>query len=714
MTRVTEQTLPAHPPIAARKPHTRTHHGESVEDDYEWLRDKTDPEVIAHLEAENAYTEGVTAHLGNLRAKIFAEIKSHTQENDLSVPVRHGQWWYYTRTVEGEQYPLYARIAVASSPDRPMPEPGQVPPCEEVLLDVNHEAAGQEFFSLGAFDVSPSGDVLAYAVDNAGDERFDVRVKDLRTGEVLDSAVTGVGYGLAWSLGEDYLFYTRVDEAWRPHQVWRHAVGGSADEDVLVHAEADERFWMGLATSRDDRFVVIGLASKNSSEYWMLDASSPMAKFSVIAPREDGVEYDVELAGERLWIVHNRAHRDFELAWAPIGSQSAQDWRTVIEGQDGVRIAGVDAFADHLAVSLRRGGLAQVDIVALDDQQRPVEGAGGPIAVDEEIYTIDVGTNPEYASTVLQVCVESMVTPGSIYDVDLASGELTLVKQKVVPGGYDPQDYRQHRLWATAADGTHIPISVVARADVTPDGSAAGLLYGYGAYEICIDPSFSPARLSYLDRGLVYAVAHVRGGGEMGRGWYEDGRMEHKENSFSDFIDCADHLVASGWVASDRLAAEGGSAGGLLIGAALNRAPDRFRVVHAAVPFVDALTTILDPSLPLTVVEWEEWGDPLHDPQVYTRMRGYTPYENIAATAYPTILATTGLNDTRVYFVEPAKWVARLRETSLNAASQRPIMLKTEMVAGHGGKTGRYDAWRDAAFEMAVMLDELGATGVHS
>ncbi|MGC1208087.1 MAG: S9 family peptidase, partial [Ornithinimicrobium sp.] len=674
---MTDQTSPAHPPIAARKPHTRTHHGEAVEDDYEWLRDKTDPEVIAHLEAENAYTERVTGHLGDLRAEIFAEIKSHTQESDLSVPVRHGQWWYYTRTVEGQQYPLYARIAVASSPERPMPEPGEVPPFEEVLLDANLEAAGQEFFSLGAFDVSPSGNVLAYAVDNAGDERFDVRVKDLHTGEVIDGAVTGVGYGLAWSLGEDYLFYTRVDEAWRPHQVWRHWVGGAADDDVLVHSEEDERFWMGLSTSRDDRFLVIGLASKNSSEYWMLDASTPKAPFSVIAPREDGVEYDVELAGERLWIVHNRTHRDFELAWAPIGSPSAPDWQTVIEGRDGVRIAGVDAFAGHLAVSVRREGLAQVDILALDDQHQPVEGAGGPIEVDEEIYTIDVGANPEYVSTVLQVRIESMVTPGSIYDVDVATGELTLIKQKVVPGGYDPQEYLQHRLWARAADGTQIPISVVARAEVAPDGSAAGLLYGYGAYEICIDPWFSPARLSYLDRGLVYAVAHVRGGGELGRGWYEDGRMAQKENTFSDFIACADHLVESGWVAADRLAAEGGSAGGLLIGAALNRAPDRFRVVHAAVPFVDALTTTLDPTLPLTVVEWEEWGDPLHDEQVYRRMRGYTPYENIVATTYPTILATTGLNDTRVFFVEPAKWVARLREITPNAAAQRPIMLKT-------------------------------------
>ncbi|MGB3256673.1 MAG: S9 family peptidase [Ornithinimicrobium sp.] len=703
-----------HPPQAARKALTRTHHGDPVVDDYEWLRDKSDPEVIAHLEAENAYTESVTSHLADLRADIFGEIKSHTQESDLSVPVRHGRWWYYTRTVEGEQYPLYARVAVIASPERPVTAAGDVPTHEEVLLDANAEARGQEFFSLGAFDISPSGALLAYAVDNEGDERFDVRVKDLETGELIDEAVTGVGYGLAWSRAEDVLFYTRVDAAWRPHEVWRHQVGSTGEDDALVHAEADERFWMGLSTSRDDRFIVIGLASKNSSEYWMLDSSTPLEPFTVIAPREDNVEYDVEPAGDRLWIVHNRSHRDFELSWAPIGSTSAKHWRTVIAGQDGVRLAAVDAFETHLAVSLRRDGLTQVDILGLDAHQEPVEAQRFPVAVDEAIYTIEVGSNPEYASRDLQVRVESMVTPASIYDLDVRTAELSLVKRNVVPGGYEPDNYRQYRLWATASDGASIPISVVARADIEPDGTAAGLLYGYGAYEICIDPWFSPSRLSYLDRGLVYAVAHVRGGGEMGRGWYEDGRMERKENTFSDFITCADHLVDSGWVAGDRLAAEGGSAGGLLIGAALNLAPGRFRVIHAAVPFVDALTTILDPSLPLTVVEWEEWGDPLHDEQVYRRMRGYTPYENIASTTYPTVLATTGLNDTRVYFVEPAKWVAKLREVTTNDPSTRPIMLKTEMVAGHGGKTGRYDAWRDAAFEMAVILDELGADRVRA
>lgn len=708
MVGVTESHTPAVAPIADHKPSTRTHHGETVQDPYEWLRDKDDPAVIAHLEAENAYTASMTEHLQGLRSDIFDEIKSHTQESDLSVPVRHGDYWYYSRTITGEQYSVYARVAVQDWPQRPDVSPDQVPRGEQVLLDVNAEAAGEDFFSLGVFDVSPGGGFLAYAVDTTGDERFNVRIKDLTTGQIVDESVIEIGYGVAWSAAADYLFYTRVDEAWRPHEVWRHVVAGPTEDDVLVHAEADERYWMGLGTSRDDRFIVIGLGSKNTSEFWMLDAADPTGEFSVVAPRCEGVEYDVEFAGDRAWIVHNRDHRDFALSWAPLNSSSAEHWHTVVPGCDGIRVSGVDAFATHLALSIRRGGLTQVEIIGLNASGDPGVDSRMPIDVDEPLYTIEVGANPDYAATHVQVRVESMLTPACVYDVDAATGERTLLKRKAVPGGYDPSRYNQQRLWATASDGAQIPISMVYRSDICANGENAGLLYGYGAYEICIDPWFSAARLSYLDRGVVYAVAHVRGGGEMGRGWYEDGRMESKENTFTDFIACADHLVETGWVAAGRMAAEGGSAGGLLLGAALNLAPDRFVAAHAAVPFVDALTTVLDPSLPLTVVEWEEWGNPLHDAQVYRRMRGYTPYENITPVPYPAILATTGLNDTRVFFVEPAKWVARLREQTMNDSAQAPILLKTEMVAGHGGKTGRYNAWRDAAFEMAFILDHVG------
>ncbi|HKJ11936.1 MAG TPA: S9 family peptidase [Ornithinimicrobium sp.] len=700
------------PPQARRVESWRTHHGEAVPDPYEWMRDKSDPELLAHLEAENAHTEAMTAHLDGLRADIFAEISAHTQQSDQSVAVRRGAWWYYTRTVEGQQYPIFARIALAHTPQRPAPSSEYALAGEEILLDANVEAAGADFFSLGALEVSPAGSLLAYAVDQSGDERFDVRVLDISTGQRVEEAVRDTGYGLVWSWEGDYLFYTRVDDAWRPYQVWRHRVGGPAEEDVLVLEEPDERFWVGLGGSRDDRLVTVSLASKNTSEWWILPADAPTAAFRCVAAREEGVEYDLEPAAEGLWVVHNRTHPDFELAWAPPEATSAMDWHTVRSGAAGERVTGVDAFADHLAISVRRDGLAEVDILELSQGQPRAGAAAWPVSWDEPIRTIEVGANPEFDCDTLLVHVESMLTPPSVYEVDLSSGERTLLKQRPVPGGYDPAQYRQERLWATADDGTRIPISVVALADVASEGNAPGLLYGYGAYEICVDPGFSAARLSYLDRGVVYAVAHVRGGGELGRTWYEQGRMEHKENTFTDFVACADHLLASGWVAPGRLAAEGGSAGGLLMGAAVNIAPDRFRAVHAAVPFVDALNTILDPSLPLTVVEWEEWGDPLHDEQVYERMRRYTPYENVGSGEYPAILATTGLNDTRVYYVEPAKWVARLRERVSNDPRQRPLLLKTEMVAGHGGKTGRYDVWRDTAFEMAFLLDQIGAVAL--
>lgn len=699
------------PPIAERRDEPREHHGEVVTDPYSWLRDKTDPQVIAYLEAENDYTEAVTKDLGGLRQSVFDEISGRTQQTDLSVPVRDGQWWYYSRTVEGEQYSVQARIAVADSHERPTLDPLIVPDNEQVLLDGNVESAGQEFFALGAFDISPDHGLLAYAVDNTGDERFDLLIKDLTTGEIVDDTVTGIGAGVAWSLAGDYVFYTRVDDAWRPHQVWRHRLSSPAAEDVLVFNERDERYWMGIGSSRDDRYLMIGLGSKNTSEFWILDASTPTGEFQVVQTRSEGVEYDVELAGDQAWILHNRRCADFELAVADLGAQVSSQWETVIAGRDGVRLTGVDVFASYLAVSMRRQGLAHVHIVPRDEAGRADISRGWDVPVEEEVFTVDVGVNPDYHSPKLMVIMESMITPRSVFDVDVDSGQMALLKQHIVLGGYDPAEYQQHRVWATAPDGTRIPISLVARADVDLDGTAPGLLYGYGSYEISIDPWFSVSRLSYLDRGMVYAVAHVRGGGEMGRQWYEEGRMLHKKNSFSDFVACADHLIETGWVAPGRLAAEGRSAGGLLMGAILNLAPDRFRVVHAGVPFVDALTTVLDPSLPLTVVEWEEWGDPLHDPEVYKYMRAYSPYENIVAAQYPAILATTGLNDTRVYYTEPAKWVAKLRQTVSNGAD-RPIVLKTEMVAGHGGKTGRYDAWREAAFEIAFILDQVDAHDV--
>ena len=698
------------PVVTKHVEHVREHHGDRVIDPFEWLRDKDDPEVMAHLEAENAYAEARTSHLEPLRARIFDEIRSRTQETDLSVPAAYRGWWYYSRTFEGKQYAAQCRVRVVTGRGRPQLEPGAAPEGEQVLLDGNTEAEGHEFFSLGAFEVSPDGRRIAYAVDVEGDERFALRVKDIETGEVIDEAVTQVGYGAVWSLDGQYLFYTRVDESWRPYQVWRHEVGAAAQSDVLVFEEPDERFWMGIGSSRDDAWVIIHVGSKLTSEVLLLDASAPLGDPRVVAPRREGVEYDVEPAGDRLLIVHNANHPDFELAQAPLDATSHEQWSPLAETVLGERLLGVEAFSAHAVLSLRRNGLTELRVIPRDPSALSGFGPPNDLVFDEPLYSVGTGNNPEYETSALQVVFESLVTPKTISDYDLATGRYTLLKAQPVLGGYNPADYVQRREWATAADGTLVPISLVHRRDVTADGTAPGLIYGYGAYEICIDPYFSVARLSLMDRGFVYAIAHVPGGGEMGRQWYDAGKMEHKTNTFSDFVACADHLVSSGWVAADRLVAEGGSAGGLLMGAVANLAPTRFRAIHAAVPFVDALTTILDPSLPLTVPEWEEWGDPLHNADVYQYMKGYTPYENIGAVDYPAILATTSLNDTRVYFVEPAKWVARLRETVTSDPVARPILFKTEMVAGHGGKSGRYDAWKQYAWELAFLMDQVGVS----
>ncbi|WP_406830352.1 S9 family peptidase [Pedococcus sp. KACC 23699] len=699
------------PPRAEQRDTTREHHGDVVVDPYEWLRDKADPTVVAHLEAENAYAESVTAGLQPLRDEIFEEIRSRTQETDLSVPVASGPWWYYSRSYEGSQYAVECRAPRVEGSARPDPEVGATIEGEQVLLDGNLESKGHEFFALGALSISPDHRLLAYAVDTEGDERFALRVKDLGSGEVIDTAVQEVGYGCVFSFDGRHLFYTRVDETWRPHQTWRHEVGTPAEQDVLVHQEDDERFWMGLGSSRDDRWIMIGLGSKTTSEVRILDATDPLGEFRVVAPRREGVEYDVEPAADRLLIVHNADSVDSDLAWAPLDATSADQWNPLMRSADGERFQGVEAFDDVAVLALRKDGLTAVRVLDRDPDSPSGYGATHDLDFDEPVYSVGLGENPESATPSLQVVFESLVTPRTVFDYDLRTREYTLLKRQPVLGGYDPAQYEQRREWATAQDGTKVPISLVYPAGSVPDGSRPGLLTAYGSYEISSDPYFSVARLSLLQRGFVYAIAHVRGGGELGRAWYDQGKLTQKRATFTDFVACADHLVETGWVHPDRLAAEGGSAGGLLIGAAVNLAPERFRVVHAAVPFVDALTTILDPSLPLTVVEWEEWGNPLEDPEVYAYMKGYSPYENVSRAPYPAILATTSLNDTRVYFTEPAKWVARLREHTTSDPEQRPILLRTEMVAGHGGKSGRYDSWRQVAWEWAFLIDQVGAAG---
>jgi oligopeptidase B len=691
---------PAAPPVAKRIPVERTHHGDIVVDEYAWLANRDDPDTVAYLTAENAYTETQTSGQAALREAVFTEIKTRTKETDLSVPVRKGGYWYYTRTVEGLQYGIYCRRAVAPGEAAP-PSTGDGSPLpgEEVLLDGNAEAGDSEFFTLGTFDVSPDGHLLAYSVDLAGDERFTLHVKDLRTGEVLADEVRNVFYGSAWSRDASTLFYLTVDEAWRPHRVWRHTVGSPAAEDVIVLDEPDERFWVGVGLSRSEEYVIIDLHSKVTTEVHVIPASAPAQAPRVIAPRRQGVEYTVEHdpAGARFLVLHNDGAEDFALGWTP--ADRPGDWHPLIDHSPGTRLLGADAFAGHTVVSLRRDGMTGLRVL-------PADGEAFDITFPEPLYSVGLDSNPEYETGSIRFHYTSLVTPDSVYDYDLRSRETVLRKQKPVLGGFDPGAYEQHREWAEAPDGTRVPISLVCRRGTPRDGSAPAVIYGYGSYELSMDPWFSIPRLSLVDRGFVFAVAHVRGGGEMGRRWYEDGKLLLKKNTFDDFIACAEHLVKTGWTAPARLVARGGSAGGLLMGAVANLAPEGFAGIVAQVPFVDALNSILDPSMPLTVTEWEEWGNPLENSDVYAYMKSYTPYENVAPLRYPAILAVTSLHDTRVLFHEPAKWIARLR----TVAPDGEYLLKTEMGAGHGGPSGRYDAWHEEAFVTAWIIDRVAAS----
>ncbi|MBF6349635.1 MULTISPECIES: S9 family peptidase [Nocardia] len=704
-------------PTAKTVPQERVHHGDRFVDEYEWLRDKDNPEVIAYLEAENAYTEAQTAHLAPLREKIFDEIKSRTRETDLSVPTRLGEYWYYSRSFEGKQYGVQCRCpidAAAAGIDAWTPPELAADteiPGEQVLLDSNELAEGHDFFALGAFSVSHDGNLLAFSVDTAGDERYTLRFKDLRTGELLGDEIARTAPGATWSLDGSHVFYQTVDESWRPDTVWRHRLGAGTETDVKVFHEPDERYWVSIGGTRSEKYLMIWVGSKITTEGWVLESDNPTGEFRVLLPRREGVEYAAEhavVAGQdRFLILHNDVvdgakAENFVLAEAPADDPARL--RTLIGHRDDVRLEDIDAFAGQLVLSYRREALPRVAVWPLGP-----DGYGElrEIEFDLELYSAGLGACPEWSQPTLRVGLTSFITPTQIFDYVVGTGELLLRKEQPVLGGYNAADYVQHRDWAEAADGTRIPISIVARRDTDlTTGPKPLLLYGYGSYEASMDPGFSVSRLSLLDRGMVFAIAHVRGGGEMGRLWYENGKTLTKKNTFTDFVACGRHLVDNGTTAADRMIADGGSAGGLLVGAVANMAPELFAGVLANVPFVDPLTSILDPSLPLTVIEWDEWGNPLADKDVYDYMKSYSPYENVVAQDYPAILAITSINDTRVLYVEPAKWVAKLRATKTGDA---PLLLKTEMSAGHGGVSGRYEKWREIAFEYAWVLDTVGA-----
>jgi len=697
--------LSIQPPVADRRPAARTHHGDTFEDPYEWLRAKEDAEVVAHLEAENAYTDARTAHLSGLRDEIFQEVKSRTLETDLSVPTRRGDWWYYGRTEEGAQYGIQCRTAISGPDDwtPPVLEPGVAVPGEQVLLDGNVEAEGHEFFSMGAFDLSDDGTRMLWSVDFEGDELYTAHVRDLVTGERLADEIPNTGQAFFTPDGLSVIYTTR-DEAWRPDTLWLHRLGTPSDTDVKLFHEPDERYWLGAGITRSKKYLVIGLGSKITSEELLLDLTDLSAAPQPVWPRVEGVEYSVDHAvidGEdRLFILHNDGALDFELV-SVAASDPQGERRVVLPHTPGRRLLDVDCFRDFATVEYRTEGMPRA---ALLDYRTDALDA---VEFDEPLYETYFSGNPEWDAPFLRMGYTSFVTPSTVLELELATGEKHVRKQMPVLGGYDSSDYGQQRVWATAPDGAQVPISLVWKRSFGEPGAEvrAVHLYGYGSYEHSIDPGFSTMRLSMMNRGVIFAVAHVRGGGEMGRHWYEDGKELTKRNTFTDFVAAGRHLVETGVTSPERMVAEGGSAGGLLMGAVTNLAPELFAGILAAVPFVDALTTILDPSLPLTVIEWDEWGDPLHDPEVYAYMKSYTPYENIAAdaSAYPRILAMTSLNDTRVLYVEPAKWVQALRH-----AGAADVIMKCEMSAGHGGVSGRYNAWRERAFELAWMLDVLG------
>jgi oligopeptidase B len=669
-----------HPPTAKRIPHTWSRPTGDVVDHYAWLRDREDPDVIAYLEAENAYADAWFAQRADLVEELFSEIRSRVQETDDSAPVRDGDWLYVRRTEEGKPYAIHCR---GRSPETAT---------EQVVLDVNAEAEGHAYFQLGMLAVSHDHRIAAWSADTDGSEHFTARFRDIDAGHDLDDVLTDTAWGgSAWSADGQWFLYVIADAQERPYRVMRHRMGTPQSADEVVYTDDDERFFVGVGTTRSREWIVIGSESKISSECWVLPTADPTAEPVLVAPRRPDVEYSVDHWGEVFVILTNLDAEDFRIMQAPLDAPG--DWTELVAHQPGVKLNHVSCFADHLAIHRWRDAQTEVAVRFRDGTEVLVDALDGP-------HDISLGGNRVWDTTVLRVVVESLAEPAIVVDIDVRTGGRTVVKRTPTPN-VDLADYTADRLWATADDGTRVPVDVVRHTDTPVDGTAACLLYGYGSYEHAVPPYFSTLRLSLLDRGMVFALAHPRGGGEGGRRWYTQGKLLHKRTTFTDTLAIADHLVQTGWSAPDRLAIRGASAGGLLVGACITMRPERFAAAVAEVPFVDIVTTMSDPTLPLTVTEWEEWGDPREEPWA-SYMLSYSPYDNTVPADYPALYVTAGLNDPRVSYHEPAKWVARLREVT---TGDRPILFKTDLGAGHGGPTGRYDAWRDEAKVLAFVLE---------
>ena len=672
------------PPVAQVELHQLEAHGHLRSDEYYWLKERDTPEVMAYLEAENDYTAAMTAHNADLRELLFEEIKGRIKQTDATVPYREGGFFYYTRYEEGLQYAIHCR------------KKGTLETPERVILDVNLLAKGHDFYSVGDQEISPGEDILAYTADTEGRRFHTMNFIDLKSGDALPDKILDVTSGIKWANDSRTLFYLRQDpETLRAFQVYRHRLGTDPADDVLVYEESDETFSCRLYKSKSRQYILIESEQTVSTEFRYLDADNPEGEFTVFIPRRRGHEYDIDHADGHFYIHTNLEAKNFRLMRTPVENRAESNWEEVVRHRETVLLDGFELFSNFVVLNERHHGLTRFQVL-------PLSGAPGHyIDFDEPVYEVYPVDNYEPDSTVLRFGFESMATPESIFDYDLGTRKKTLLKQDEILGGFAPADYRTERLFARAGDGAEIPISLVYRRELKKDGGNPLLLYGYGSYGDSLDAGFSAERVSLLDRGFIYAIAHVRGGEELGRWWYEEGKLFNKKNTFTDFIACAECLAQGGYTTPNQLYAQGGSAGGLLIGAVINMRPDIFHGVIADVPFVDVMTTMLDDTIPLTTGEYDEWGDP-NRKDCYDYMLSYSPYDNVTARDYPHILVTTAYQDSQVQYWEPAKWVARLRAMKTD---QNRLLLLTRMDAGHGGTSGRFKRYREKAFDYAFLLD---------
>jgi oligopeptidase B len=692
--------MTTNPPPIARKQHTETSlFGLTLTDDYAWLRDKENPEVTAYLEAENAYAESVMSPLNGLREDLYQEMLSHVKQTDVSVPFRDGDFWYYTRTEEGQQYAIHCRTHGAPSATEDTPE--------QVILDGNLLAVGHPFFSLGDMDISDDARWLAYTTDTTGFRQYTLHLKDLTTGEtlagpVVSSQIERVG-SVVWAADNRHLFYTVEDEVQkRQFQLWRHTMGTPHSSDVLVYQDDDERFNLGAGRTRDGEYLILEAGSHTTTEARVLLASKPEGEFTVITPREDEHEYSIDHRNGLWFIRTNDRGRNFRLVTAPVATPGREHWTELIPHRDSIMLEDVDLFDSFFVACEREAGLPRLRVARFSGAG-PEFAPAGEIAFPEPAYSAHPHVNRVFAATHFRYAYQSLVTPSSVYEYDPATGASTLLKQMEIPGGFDRTLYASERVYATAPDGVQVPVSLVYRIDKRTQASPL-YVYGYGSYGYSLPLGFSGNRLSLLDRGVVMAYAHIRGGGDLGKPWHDAGKMLVKRNTFTDFIACVEHLTAAGYGDPARVAIEGGSAGGLLMGAVVNFRPDLFHAVISHVPFVDVMNTMLDATLPLTVPEYEEWGNP-NEEEYFKYMLSYSPYDNLKAGSYPAMLVKTSLHDSQVMYWEPAKYVAKLRRLKTDSNS---LLLVTNMQAGHGGASGRYDYLKEIAFDYAFLLKEFG------